>query len=515
MPNDNEQLKVVEEKTVDPKQLQQTVIDLPAAKERQSPRAAPIILTIAAQSQSITPWGWNPKRRDQELRAFWPTETWLASVVYSVSARNASFVWEIVGSDPAQPKPRNTANAVECMLKRSNFGKGWRNLMLKTCIDLYSADNGSFWEILRDSPDSPVVGINHLDSGNVTRTGDIENPAIYTDRYGREHLMPWWKIKSFEELPSPIENAFDMQYCAVSRCLLAAEIIQSIAVYKQEKVSGNFAKAVDFISGPTQQNIDDGLTLAKEQILNKGLLRYSLPIIIPGLDPSAAMSHIHIDLASLPDNFDEDASFRWYVAQLAVAFGVDYQEIAPLMAGSLGSGQQGEIMHLKTHGKGPALIMSMIEEAINDGLIPSNVKFRFLEQDLRSESEKADARFTRSKDRSMRVKSGELDGKAARQIAVADGDLPEWLAQEIDAREEKMQEEMPNQPTPSQQEQQRQEMTASQVEGGIETQETKVIQPSRLIGKLRRFISKKPDEIVDMMDEMDDEEDDEDEEDMD
>lgn len=445
---------------------QQSVVLSPEVAERASPHAHPMILSVAAASQTITPWGVSPKRRDKELRAFWPTEPWLASVVYSVSIRNASFAWEIVGADPSKPLPKNTAALVKRILNNSDRGQGWKSLLIKTCVDLYSMDNAAFWEIIRrdDRPNSPVINIAHLDSARCQRTGDSEFPVIYTDRKGREHVLRWWQVKTIEEFPSPIEEAFGLQYSAVTRCLLAAEIIQSIAVYKQEKVSGTFSRAIDVVSGITQQNIEDALAMANEQKLNKQIYRYSVPVVIPGVDPTSTLSHVHIDLASLPDNFDEDASLRWYVAQLAAAFGVDYQEIAPLMSGNLGSSQQSEIMHLKTRGKGPALIMGLIEDIINNGLIPSNVQFRFLEQDIRSESEKAEARFTRAKDRAMRLKAGELDAKAARRLAVRDGDLPEWMADEIDVR-------MPETPKPDSPTTNSDEFGPEQIFGGIETQE--------------------------------------------
>lgn len=430
-------MALIEEKQYDPKVEKRTVVDTPSVQERRSPAASTFLLQVAEASQSITPWGYNPVKRDRELRSFWHSESWLASVVYSVSIRNASFAWHVTGSNPEKQQPKNTINAVTKILKNSNRGKGWRNLILKTCIDLYSQDNAAVWEIIRNgnSPDSPVINIAHLDSGQCRRTGNPKYPIIYYDRYNREIIMPYWKVRTLEELPSPIEAAYDMQYSAVSRALLAAEIIQSISTYKLEKVSGNFTRSIDAISGLTQNNIDDALTLAEEQNLNKGLYRFSLPVIVPGVDPTSALSHVHIDLASLPDNFDEDTSFKWYVAQLAAAFGVDYQEIAPLMTGNLGSSQQSEIMHLKTRGKGPALIMGMIEDLIN-GLFPDNVEFKFLEQDIRSEREKAETSFTRSKDRSMRVKTGELTPKAAREMAVMVGDMPRWLKEEVDKEEE-------------------------------------------------------------------------------
>ncbi len=477
----------VQLKLFDPKVEQQLIINAPSVEERLRPRAMPFVLHVAQRAQTITPWGMNPTMRDQELRAFWLSESWLASVVYSVSIRNASFAWEVIGSDPKEPLPKNTVRAVERLLKQSNRGKGWKNLIIKTCIDLYTQDNGSTWQIVRsaDRPDAPVINLVSLDAARIWRTGDDEYPVIYTDRYGVEHVMKWWEVRTIEEFPSPIETAYDLQISAVSRCLLAAEIIQSLSTYKMEKISGNFTRAIDFVSGVTQSNIDDGLAINREQILNRGLLRYSVPVVIPGIDPQSTLSHVHLDLASLPDNFSEDESFKWYVAQLAAAFGVDYQEIAPLMTGNLGSSQQSEIMHLKTRGKGPALIMGLFEDIINDGIIPRNVKFRFLEQDLRSESEKAEAKFTRAKTRSLLVKSGELDGKAARQLAIMEGDLPEWLVAEIDEREDKLPEPM------SVPEQQRQEFTSEQISGGMETQETKAL-TLRDVERIRKEVSEDP-----------------------
>lgn len=461
----------VQQKIRDTEAERKTVVDTPDVLERDRPSAHPLILNIASASQTITPWGVNFKRRDQELRSFWPSESWLASVVYLVSIRNASFAWEIVGSDPSKPRPKNTINAVTRLLKRSDRGYGWKKLMLKTCIDLYTQDNAVVWEIIRkrNSPNAPVINIAHLDSGRCTRTGDPQYPIIYEDRYGNERILKWWQVRTIEEFPSPIEGAYGVQYSAVTRCLLAAEIIQSISVYKQEKVGGTFTRAIDAVSGITENNVRDAVETAMEQRLNAGIYRYSVPILISSVDPTTSLSHVHIDLASLPDNFDEDTSFKWYVAQLAAAFGVDYQEIAPLMTGNLGSSQQSEIMHLKTRGKGPALIMGLIEDTIN-GLLPSNVEFQFKEQDLRSESEKANARFTRAKERSLRIRAGELDEEAARQLAVEAGDLPLHMADEIKKRREKEKREREQQQEAPPVE----GFSGQQIESGMTSQEDRV-----------------------------------------
>lgn len=451
------------QKAMDMQAVNQSVLDSPDYDERREPAVHPVILQIASLAQAIPPWGSNPKERDLHLRSFWVSESWLASVVYSVAARNAGFSWQIIGSDPTKPPPTRTIKAVTDMLNSSNRGKGWKNLMVNTCIDLYTTDNGAWWELIRadrKNPASPVINIAHLDSGRITRTGNPEIPAIYRNRYGKDIPMYWWQIQDITELPMPQEDAFGMQLCAVSRCLMAAQIIESTAVYKLEKVSGRFTRAIDVIAGVTQRNIDDAIDAAQEQQFNAGLARYSQPVILSGIDPNATLSHVHIDLASLPDNFDEEATFRWYVAQLAAAFGTDYQDIAPIMSGTLGSGNQSNVLHMKASGKGPALVMGLLEDVINNNrLVPRNVRFEFLQHDVQSEQAQAEARFNRSKDRSIRLNSGELDPKAARELAVIDGDIPRWLADLVNERGEAV-EKVVTETT----------QTAEQITGGMETQ---------------------------------------------
>lgn len=451
----------------DPKIAAQTVIDSPDFSERREPAVHPIILQVAQLAQTVPPWGTNPHQRDIHLRSFWVSESWLSSVVYSVAARNAGFKWKVVGSDPTKPEPSRTIKAVTDMLNMADRGEGWKKLIIKTSIDLSTTDNGAWWELIRvnrDDPRSPVINIAHLDSNRVTRTGDPEIPAIYRTRYGKEVPMRWWQIKDIVELPMPQEEAYGMQLCAVSRCLMAAQIIESTAVYKLEKVSGRFTRAIDVIAGVTQRNIDDAIDSAQEQQFNAGLARYSQPLILSGIDPNATLSHVHIDLASLPENFDEESTFRWYVAQLAAAFGTDYQDIAPIMSGTLGSGNQSNVLHVKASGKGPALVMSMLEDVINNyRLVPGNVRFEFLQQDAQTEEIRAASRFNRSKDRAMRLNSGELDAKAARELAILDGDLPRWLSEQIDRRSQEREQEEQTRVTT--------EITdgPEQIEGGMET----------------------------------------------
>lgn len=423
-------------KQLESKVIQNTVVDYPAPHERTG--VFRTILMTASTADVIPAWNaYNTSTRDKLLREFYKTEPMLASGVYTATARNSSFQWEIVPSDPSVKPPRNTIRAVTKMLANADRGNGWSEFMSKICVDLYTQDNGAFIELIRlqDDPSSPVINIAHLDSQRIYRTGNPEVPIIYEDRFGRWHELKWYQVRTLEEFPMPDEEAYGTQLCAVSRCLLAAQILRDIHIYKREKVSGSFTRAIHFVGGVSQGEIDDALAWAKEQNLNLGLYRYSQPVIVPGLDPGSPVNVETIDLATLPDAFDEETANKWYVAQLAMAFGVDYQEFAPLPGGNLGSSQQADILDKKTRGKGPALIMSLIEHMMNDtGILPATVRFQFKEHDLRVETDKANAAYTRGKDRAMRLESGELDPDAAIDLAVYEGDIPEHIALQVKER---------------------------------------------------------------------------------
>lgn len=442
--------------------IRQSVVDLPSVTERLTP-AGPMIFNIASAADEFIPWGYNLKGRDQQLRTFWVTEPLLASAVYMMSARMAAMDIEVVASNPNAVRPRNTIMAAERMLNAAERGRGWQTFIGKLMIDVYTTDNGGFFEVIRreNRPDSPVLGIAHLDSYLCDRTGDPEVPVIYRDRSGVEHKLNWWQVQTIEDMPSPIEDMYGVSYCAVTRALRAAQIIRDIALYKKEKISGQFARAVHFIAGVTSQNIEDGLALAQEGMLNQNLTRYNPVPIIPTIDPEANLKHVQVDLASLPDGFNEEITLQWYVTQLAIAFGVDYQEFAPLASGALGSGQQSEVLHLKSRGKGPALMISKIEHTFNDnGILPSNVKLQFKFEDARADEGRANARFLRGKDRALRVQSGEIDAQAARELAVQDGDMPIDLLESMMTRPEPQ---PTTNPSP---------LTTNQITGGLNSNTT-------------------------------------------
>jgi hypothetical protein len=406
------------------KAIERSVVSFPPVSQGFGP-AQQISLTLhmASMADIITPWGKGVMRRDRELRDFWPTENMLAGAIGGVCMRNSAFEWKVEG-------PKLTRDATTFMLHSALAGtvQGWMPFISAISLDMLTQDNGAFFELIRteNDPTSAVVGIGHLDASRCLRTSDPYYPVIYTDIKGNLHKLAWYQVISMSDLPSAIEEMYGVGYCAVSRVLRASQILKELATYKLEKVSGRFTRAIHIVGGLGKKDLDDIQTSEEEKADNKGLTRFIMPMILASLDPEKPVSHVEIPLASLPDGFDLDQELKWYIATLALGIGSDYQDLAPLPGGGIGSSNQSEILHKKSRGKGPAFFMNYLRDVFKyRGVVARTVDFLFYEQDLGADKEKAELAEIRARTRFLEMRSGEINQAMARQIAIRNDDLEE------------------------------------------------------------------------------------------
>lgn len=390
-------------------------------------------IALSSPHSIIEPWGRDWVLRDRQLAEFWPTESYLASAIASIVMTRASLTWQLEG-------PPKSVSAVRRILNQSDFGRGWSSLMAKVCLDLSTQDNGAFAEIIRDSrrpgvrPESaPVLGLAHLPALRCIRTGNPFEPVIYINESGKFKTLKWYQVITFEELPSTLPGTHNRQVCFVSRVIKAAEIIRDITTYQGEKVSGRFLRTIHMVGGVSQPEIERMERRANTDADNMGLLRYMQPIIMAALDPNAKVSHVQIDLASLPDGFDFDETMKWYISVIAMAAGGDFQDFAPLPGGNLGTASQSETLHRKSQRKGHALFMKMVEDRLQQAnVLPRNVTFRFNQQDAAAEMEQAQISQIRAATRAAQIQSGEISATTARRLAVEAGDLKHSHLIELD-----------------------------------------------------------------------------------
>jgi len=393
---------------------------------------------IASAADLVQPWGRNVMVRDRQLRDFFPTEPYLAGAIANVGMRSAALQWEIKG--PSEKVSQAVSDMLLSAYGRDTFG--WANFMLLFSQDLSVQDNGAFIELIRDptvdagskykGPLAPVVGIAHLDSNACIRTGIPEYPIKYTDRQGSVHKLRWYEVIPFSDQPSAIEKMNGVGYCAVSRVLRMAQIARSLAIFKDEKISGRHFKQIHFVSGVSRTDIRDEMTRGQEEANNSGMIRFIMPSILASLDPEKPVSTATIDLANLPDGFDFDQDMKWYISSLALGFGVDYQEFAPLPGGNIGSSQQSMILHRKGSGKGPAVLMRMLSEAFrNYGVLPRGYEMRFNDKDEQEELERQTVRTKAVEEMAIAVNTKMLTPEAAARDMVNRGIWDESTIKDI------------------------------------------------------------------------------------
>ena len=390
------------------------------------------VFFLASQADGIQRWGLNPTLRDRQLRLFYPTESVLNSAFSAVIARNQAFDWTLHG-------PEALVDPTYDLLHSANRGAGWLDFIGKISTDLYTQDKGAFAEIIRatDNAASPVVGIQSLDASRCFHTGDPETPVIYADRQGKFHRLRWFQVITFVEMPAPHELLYGLQYSALTRVMKAAQIFRNIQIYRDEKTGGRQARAIHIVGGVEASRIEDALTQHDTREDGAGRERFSAGApIIAALNPENPPSLVTLELAGLPDNFDAEEAFKEYLTIMALGLLVDFQELAPLPGGGLGTSQQSQILHLKGQGKGPALFMKLIEQKMNfHGVIPRPVTFEFDEIDIEAEETTAKVKKLRAETRKIMLETGEVDSAGARQIAVDDGDIPQELFDEMEQRD--------------------------------------------------------------------------------
>lgn len=378
-----------------------------------------VIFNLASVADRLTPWGANPRQRDAELRLFFPKETTFLGALFTTISRYAAFGWSLEG-------PPRVRTRVRDILHNSEHGKGWNTFVSRLLIDVFTQDNGGHYEIIRtaNDPTAPCVQLNTLDAGRCIRTGLYDQPIDYIDYYGDVHHLMWYQVQSVTDMPSNIESARGMQYCVLTRILTEAQRIRDTSTFMGEKVSGRRHHQIHIINGVGRNAVLDAMEQQRALADSEGLTHYIEPLVVATVDPTTTVGGYSIDMAGLPDGFDEDTANKWYISKLALAFGADYQDFAPLPGGNLGTSQQSEVLHLKSRGKGPALFVATMEHDMNfHGIMPRNVSFKYGDQDVAENLELATIQKRRAETIALYVTSGIISPQVAQQMLFDAGDI--------------------------------------------------------------------------------------------
>ncbi len=390
-----------------------------------------LLWAFAAKGDGLIPWGTAPSTRDRQLRAYLPSESVLVGAVGSVTARNAAMPWVLRG-------PERTRDAVFDVLMNAEFGAGWATFIGKLSWDLYSQDKGAFVEFIRtaDSPSAPVIGLKHLDAARCWATGRREDPVIYRDINNKLHRLAWYQVHHMSEMPTPHEDFWGLQQCAVTRVMRASQVWRNINIYMDEKTGGRHTRAIHFVNGATDTQIKAAVAIAQGEDDAQLRERYGRIPIVTSVQRDIAVGTTTLELSGLPDGFDSEKALKEYLITLSLGFLVDFQEFAPLPGGNLGTSSQSEILAAKSRAKGPALFRKLIEHMLNrSGVLPEGVAFTYDVVDPEEDRQIVENAKVRADTVSTLVTAGVLDAEAALQLLIDAGDVPEEIAAALNTRD--------------------------------------------------------------------------------
>ena len=388
--------------------------------------ALSFVFWVAGGNEIISPW-WS-RQRDSELRRFVKQIDYLSGTVSTLETMLTTIPIEVVPKNlQIRAHVKQAQEFTDILENESNFADGWGNTFSQVIEDLVTQDNGFFIEVIGDGEaDGPIVGrpvgIAHLDSWRCRRTGHPVFPVVYYGADGNIFKLHYTRVIFGASMPSPNEVMYGVGFCAVSRSINVAQNLLDILVFNQEKLGSRPQRQILVTSGGLDpDDVSSAFEQANENMTNQRLTRYSRTVVVgaAGLENAALTP---IDLASLPDGFDQESSVTMGMAAIALAFGLDPREIWPGQA-ARSTRAEALISHIKQRGKGPGQIIQMIERKFNFKFLPAHLQLKFDFQDDAQDAQIAEIRNTRSTFHMRDLELGLLDTRTVREQMVTDGDL--------------------------------------------------------------------------------------------
>lgn len=369
--------------------LRHTVQDVPQVDKLNGASSVGFWLPATERGPILPAWG--TRERERVLRLYDRHELnnlWQGARA-GLTKKIVATPYELVG-----PKyGANYAKHFDGVLRDAQFGAGWGQFLSLLIRDFMRFDGGAYFEIIAPgnplkAPTGRMTGIAHLDAFRCLPTGDPEYPVVYYSRMGKLHVLHHTRVFHWLDAPDGDQDHPGYGECSLTR---------AIALVQREILMGRY------VMGSLDDKPQPGIVLA--QGMNEAHWRKAwdafrtqqttdvapdwgkvMPIF--SMDPTLPVKLENFTFAKPPEKFDYKVYVEIDIDQLALAIGVDRQEIAQLTGGNIGSQGQSVIQHAKSQGKMPGYIYASLERALNQAL-PESCEFGFKVKDAVEAQEEA------------------------------------------------------------------------------------------------------------------------------
>ncbi len=410
---------------------------------------ANVISGIVKAGELLPAW-WS-RQRDIDISRFLLQSDHMQSAGYKVTTKLTSIKPRVEPRDSNIKSSIALADEFNTILYENwELGEGWQVGFAKDLEQFFFRDNGFFREITGDGPkDGPIVGMPtgsiSLDSFRCTRTSSPEFPVIYHDTDGQRYKFHKTRVMFASQAPSPIATMNGVGRCWITRAINTAQNIADILVYKQEKLGSRPARQMLIGRGITAEQLFDAIFDAEESMDNKGLRLYAKTIAIGSQSTDVGVDRI--DLASVPDGFDERTSIELGMFAIALAIGIPPRDLWP--ASTTGATKaDAETQHI-SGSAGYQAILDLFafliggsplgsKQNIMGKFLPRSLKlvFDFIddEQDARAAQNSSIRAATREKD----LADGVVTIRVAREQALKASDISQAQFEELELTDSRL-----------------------------------------------------------------------------
>lgn len=329
-----------------------------------------------------------------------------------VQGAAATMIQKLQATEWTLSGPQNLVEQYRNMLAMADLGNGWNQFLAKVIMDWLTQDNGMFWELIgpgptdrdafgnarRDYLGNPMIdstaplaelwGIAHLDSARCWRTGDYNYPVLYYDLNGAAHKLHRTRVIYEADMANPNERWRGRGFCALSRVVDICQTIINWSEFRNEMLDDLPPLAYALWSNVNKDHLLKQIAEHEAGRQSRDQFVYSPIMNIFGMAPDKEAKVQMEPIRKLWDGFNERDSFDLYIDIVAMCFGIDRQELAPLTRGNLGSGHQAEVLQMKARGKGVGTLLVTLERFINM-VLPDAVQFKFELQDIQQDMQRA------------------------------------------------------------------------------------------------------------------------------
>jgi hypothetical protein len=225
-----------------------------------------------------------------------------------------------------------------------------------------------------------------MDALSCHATKVAQFPLLYwNEEDNSRHVLHTTRAYRMTDMVSPKRLAYGTGFCALSRYISEASVDILLGRHDNEMLNDLPPAGLLAISGMEESQWRDAQKAFESDRRADGESIFRGTMVIHGRDPANPIKLDVIPFSSLPQNFDQKAFIDIHVNKLALALGVDPQDIWPLSGQALGTGTQSKVLDSKARGKMFGRVLQMITRFINRAVLPDDLEFAFKFKDTEAD----------------------------------------------------------------------------------------------------------------------------------